>query len=404
MSMDDGASPDHRQRSSRASQGPWRSARDANPFGVREVLAVAQHDLFGTKDVQDVITASYVWLADQMGHISLGFLPTLALACGWHAAWSWLVGPDAAGDLASAHPLGFVLGLVTVVGVVLGVWGYKEAADLADSRRKAGGVFPLDAVNLRQNVYTALFYFGFGSTLAASAFLGLGWLLGALVLEVVPALAIALWWLRRKIAFQQAGLPYLYRLASFPSHLDPAEVDAVLSVARAPRESGDTAHLIVVGPLGAGKTSLAVGIGTEFAFQLGLGRYLSLTKLLQLTRTTTRDIEPERKGEPEYTDGRVLWPWRDAELLIVDDVDIGVGRDACWPPVAAEFLVCDLRWLKRRRSVWVLGENEPLDAWRHVLAGALGLEHPTSIAIVRLQASSTPPTSDRVGEAPAKKR
>jgi hypothetical protein len=45
MSMDDGASPDHRQRSS----------RDANPFGVREVLAVAQHDLFGTKDVQDVI-------------------------------------------------------------------------------------------------------------------------------------------------------------------------------------------------------------------------------------------------------------------------------------------------------------------------------------------------------------
>jgi hypothetical protein len=31
------------------------------------------------------------------------------------------------------------------------------------------------------------------------------------------SLAIGVWWLRRKIAFQQAGLPYLYRLANFPN-------------------------------------------------------------------------------------------------------------------------------------------------------------------------------------------
>ena len=32
-------------------------------------------------------------------------------------------------------------------------------------------------------------------------------------------------------------------------------------------------HLLITGPLRSGKTSLAVGIGTEFAFALGIGRY-----------------------------------------------------------------------------------------------------------------------------------
>ena len=40
---------------------------DDDPLGLRRVLAQAAHDLYGTKDVQDAITASYVWLADQMG-------------------------------------------------------------------------------------------------------------------------------------------------------------------------------------------------------------------------------------------------------------------------------------------------------------------------------------------------
>src|ERR1700743_3114369 len=53
---------------------------DANPLGVRRVLAQVSHDLYGTKDVQDVITASYVWMADQIGHLFLGLVPTLLVA------------------------------------------------------------------------------------------------------------------------------------------------------------------------------------------------------------------------------------------------------------------------------------------------------------------------------------
>src|SRR4051794_21536104 len=53
---------------------------DAPALGVRKVLVQVSKDLFGTKDVQNVITASYVWLADQVGHVALGLVPTL-LAC-----------------------------------------------------------------------------------------------------------------------------------------------------------------------------------------------------------------------------------------------------------------------------------------------------------------------------------
>jgi hypothetical protein len=69
--------PTNATRSSRAADRFDR--KDAPPLGVRRVFTQVAHDLYGTKDVQDAITASYVWLADQLGHITLGLVPTLLL-------------------------------------------------------------------------------------------------------------------------------------------------------------------------------------------------------------------------------------------------------------------------------------------------------------------------------------
>src|SRR6516225_10916903 len=81
--------PSNRTRSSRLADTFDRP--DADPLGLRRVFTQVSHDLYGTKDVQDAITASYVWMADQIGHLTLGLVPTLLLC--WFISGVWPYGP-----------------------------------------------------------------------------------------------------------------------------------------------------------------------------------------------------------------------------------------------------------------------------------------------------------------------
>ena len=115
---------------------------DADPLGVRRVFAQVSHDLYGTKDVQDVITASYVWMADQIGHLFLGLVPTLLVAWG----------------ICAIVPDGWfqtVLIIVAALGI-FSYWVYKEKTDYQDTVARAGKIFPFDSADITWNVKTAL--------------------------------------------------------------------------------------------------------------------------------------------------------------------------------------------------------------------------------------------------------
>ncbi len=349
-------------------------------FDVREIFAVARHDLFGTKDVQDAITASYVWLADQLGHIALGAFPALILCWLWRMVWP-------------SHPIVVDIGMPLLAAAVFAYWVVKEVQDFQDSKHKATFIFPFDAADLWWNVATALIFFATGILSALAANYGFLPFIACFVVLIGFDLFVAFWWLKRKVAFQQAGLPYLYRLANFHADIDQAGRDAVLAVSADPNRQGGR-HLLVTGPIGAGKTSLAVGIGTEFAFKLGIGRYLTLSKLLQLA-----DEKPTQ-SVLEYDDGRVLWPWREVDLLVVDDVDFGLASLSLVGPVAvadalrtlqSEKSVPPLAWLKDRRSVWVVGAGGDLEAWRQALAELIGLGDKEEIKLVALAIAPTSP-------------
>ena len=349
------------------------SAPDKRPHlpTWKEVGSQAYRDWFG-KDVQETPTVSYIWTADQFGHVGLGFQFTFLFA---------------GIALLLNYSGSYLLAIAAVVNVC--IWTLKEIRDYFrehENAKAAAGPFPFNAKEIIKNVLTALFYIFVGAAVAAAISFSVMWSLCILAGLLVPGALIGKWWLSRKIVFQQAGLPYLYRLANFPkqeNHKNQKDQKDQEGFPKAfiesmcdPKKKGPL-HLIIGGEPDTGKTSLAVGIGTEFAFRCGIGRYITFEKMLELIR---------HDSEKEFKDGRILWPWDDSELLIIDDVatafrDPGSilfqGRDE--PPdlssVRTFFQKLPLpSTLRQRRTVWLVEEKDDVETWKQIIRTVLELE------------------------------
>jgi hypothetical protein len=55
------------------------------------IFRQVRHDLFGSKDAQDASTLTYTWVADQFGHVTLGFIATLFLWAVLPIEWAAIV-------------------------------------------------------------------------------------------------------------------------------------------------------------------------------------------------------------------------------------------------------------------------------------------------------------------------
>lgn len=313
---------------------------------IKDLLRQFKRDVYG-KEVQTTATYSYTWMADQVGHICLGIvigfgLTAIACLIGWEA-------PSAA---------------LFLVGAVL-VSAYELRTYLS-SVREATGRFRLDDKCLRDNALIAAVYMIMGVA-ASFGFLPSGWWAVTTLLALISfAILLAPPWLRQKIIWQKAGLPYLFRLADAkPSiGMEPAKQLQRLIDKGAPSTSGPLPHQVIVGgPIGCGRTPIAAGIGTEFAFNKTKVRYLSLDTLLECAARSSKSEFHDDTGPANIE----YWRWSEAQVIIIDDVGPLIAAQEAdqranlqkFRRVLQDDLATVKSVLSRCHTVWVIGDLCP---------------------------------------------
>jgi hypothetical protein len=323
-------------------------------------------DAYG-KEVQTAATYSYTWLADQFGHICIGILANFlaTLVAGWaiYGFRAFTSGASPSQIAGAALEAPYQDWEAAVWGLVIAVIGSSlwELSAYRSSVKNATGTFPLDTTLLRDNAIIATVYMALGAVLGFAFHRRA---IPALLIScgvVVAAILLAPRWLRQKITWQKAALPYLFRLADAAPTIgaeDAKTLQSLIDGGAPPAKHVLPCQVVIGGPIGSGRTSMAAGIGTEFAFKNNKVRYLSLDTLLEFAASASDDPGPTTI---------MYWPWSEAQVVIID----GVG-----PLIAAQepqqkanlarftqLLHHDLkpiaRVLAQCHTVWVIGDLCP---------------------------------------------
>jgi hypothetical protein len=321
----------------------------------KDLLQQFWADAYG-KEVQSAATYSYMWLADQFGHICIGIiLNFIATAlCGWVMvrlgfADKW------------EHNTGIWFGLIIVVAVAA-IW---EWCAYNSSVKQATGRFPLDSRLLGYNALIAATYIALGGVLGFAFHLHFmpALLVGLLVAAVT--IVLAPWWLRQKIIWQKASLPYLFRLADVAAQtVQEADAEVLQElIDRGAPPSTTACQVVIGGPIGSGRTPMATGIGTEFAFKNHKVRYLGLDSLLEFSANATGEDFPNDPGPTTIS----YWPWSECQVVIIDGIGPMIAANEHGHEANVErfkrMLENDLRAIARVlqgcHTVWVLGDLTP---------------------------------------------
>jgi hypothetical protein len=278
-------------------------------ISTKDVLNQLKADLIG-KDSYRGVTLTYSWLANQFGHISLGFIPTTIL----FFVFKNKLDPESAGIKAASYvALGWVcFELYNFLGPLL--MKKKSSSKLVYVSGPSYQFQPA-WLNIAYDTFTDLCFFAFGSFLSAyilvyfhggitSTFSMMLWVL------FINILVHGRYWFLTKMYQQSAQFPFQYRLSQFDL---PISELAKKTIQDWLVKSNTVKHLLVFGGVNSGKTSLSVGIANEKSIQHQAVLYTTATKLISLFFKA-----PEPNQTSSYP-----WNWRTSSFLVVDDINPG---------------------------------------------------------------------------------
>lgn len=322
------------------------------------LLAQIKKDWF-FKDSQSGYTYTYSWMANQTGHFALGFMIAML------GFWIFFPTESTLWENSLWVPVGS-----------MAAWTIYETINYITTMRKASkNTFKPNYVYVAFDTFVDLCFFYYGIIVAYighySACWGIILFFGIFVLY----LPFSNYWLLRKMYYQKASFPYMISLGDIKKTF-PADVPE--KIVQFSKLEGPWKHILIFGGLQTGKTDLAVAIAIEKAIRKGRTSYTSFFKLVQMF---------------QYVDNSelVYWPWRDAKILVVDDVNPSVVDNSNITPEDVIRLINNSKYvtenklaLSKMNTIWVLGTNENEQQWIDMFHTLGMVENKNQVGIISL--------------------
>lgn len=332
---------------------------------LKDILKQFKADLIG-KDSYRGVTLTYSWLANQFGHISLGFIPTTIL----FFILNKKNDPEDAGICAATYvALGWVgFELYNFLGPLL--FKKKSASKLLYISGSAYQFQP-DWWNIAYDTFTDLIFFSFGSFLSAVILVyynkGNTTFATVLIPLGIGMIINGRYWFLTKMYEQAAQFPFQYRLSQFDL---PISETAKQSILYWLADNHKAKHLLIFGGVNCGKTSLSVGVANEKAIKHQSVIFTTATKLISLFFTA-----PQTNQQNSYP-----WNWQNCSYLVVDDINPGKPVEEVI--ITAEYFLelmdtysgdndANRSVFRNTSVIWVLGSDDSgrnlQDDWKKML-------------------------------------
>jgi hypothetical protein len=319
---------------------------------LKDILNQFKADLIG-KDSYRGVTLTYSWLANQFGHISLGFIPTTILF--------FILKKNQDSENAGVNAATYV----SIAWVCFELYNFlgplllkkKSASKLLYI---SGSAYQFQPAwwNIAYDTFTDLNFFAFGSFLSAVILVYFNKGNTAFAMILIP-LGMSLvingrYWFLTKMYEQSAQFPFQYRLSQFDLPISDTAKQSILYWLA---DNHKAKHLLIFGNVNSGKTSLSVGLGNEKAIRHKTVTYTTAIKLISLFFTKN----------PPNQQNAYPWNWQNCDYLVVDDINPGdpVREDI----ISAEYFLqlmdnyssdneANREVFRNCSVVWVLGNDD----------------------------------------------